>query len=789
MSYSENISSPSEKNEIPNSNLNLLNEGLFDNYLLNFNQLLNKKTDKTEKVSIKKNINNINGNSRNKDNKNSFMLNNSLFFDDEEEIPKTKEKKKKEEKIKEKRYIVDNIENILTKLTKPKKKLIIQEVLLHTIVLLVCIYYWIFLLLTTTKFEQNYCYTNENQFDSCSFEEICEYNENKINIILYNSTFNYHNNTFKNFHDLLYEENKIINEYYRPFFLRYSQLLTKYKLFVKMQMFSMTDKINFAIFLIHKEKWNIFFRYFSFCHFEYYYIMIIIMIAFGGGVGSILFGTLSDIFGRVKIIRITLCISSFATLFIFLIGLSFDNYYKIELKKFNENYKIIGDDSSYSNIISNLFAQNSVRELFNNYFIIFLINIFILSSGLWPLLKSCMALLLENSKNDLEVLINFRKYNFTFGGLPPIVTSLIFINVNNFTLSFLILSILNIITLICSFFFLEESMRYYYEYCEWEKLTQVLLNLYDNNISDFRTLNKKELKEFKKEEKIKEYNNMLKKNKTFIEYNNDDSEKTILYYTKSFFNDIVDKNIALTRNLKRDTDFIIKLNDVKSNPFLILTSLNSNHYLRKSKLLIFIILIILYIVMDLMQKELLEPPFLTVKDFYIDSYCNYILNSIFFSYLVINVLSNYFFYFFLRIDCFKTIIIYALMFICITLIVYHYFIIKEGDPLMDLNQYNFYMMTCYYRDMRNSLLLIIIYLIYFALNGVVFYIYLLILKISKTIYFYMENYLLFLASLIFLCLISFVFLNDFKDIYYFMNDLKIDIFRPSKNGQEKKKTN
>ena len=33
MSYSENISSPSEKNEIPNSNLNLLNEGLFDNYL------------------------------------------------------------------------------------------------------------------------------------------------------------------------------------------------------------------------------------------------------------------------------------------------------------------------------------------------------------------------------------------------------------------------------------------------------------------------------------------------------------------------------------------------------------------------------------------------------------------------------------------------------------------------------------------------------------------------------------------------------------------------------------
>ena len=166
-------------------------------------------------------------------------------------------KNKEKEQFKEKRYIVDNIDNILSKLSKPKLKLILQEYMLYSIVFLVCTYYWMFLFLTTTKLEKNYCYTDLDQFDSCSIDQICDNYNTKLNIILFNRSFNSHNHSFKKEHELLVEENRLINEYYRPFFLRYSELIKKNKIFTKIQMASINEKKNFAIFLIQKEQWNI----------------------------------------------------------------------------------------------------------------------------------------------------------------------------------------------------------------------------------------------------------------------------------------------------------------------------------------------------------------------------------------------------------------------------------------------------------------------------------------------------------------------------------------------------
>ena len=120
------------------------------------------------------------------------------------------------------------------------------------------------------------------------------------------------------------------------------------------------------------------------------------------------------------------------------------------------------------------------------------------------------------------------------------------------------------------------------------------------------------------------------------------------------------------------------------------------------------------------------------------------------------------------------------------------------------------MLTYHGRDSRSPYLLTFIYFIFFALNGVIFYIYLLLIKISKTIYrctffsihsisliislaisetiyFNMEDYFLFLSSLVLLSLLTFIFLGEFKELLYIMNDLKIDKFRISKNNQEKEK--
>ena len=814
MNHSVNINNPSDKSDIPTSKNNLLHGGIYDNYLLPSNEFLNKNDVKEKNISLKKNNNNENSGSSSKKNKkikgdlDSYSVNKSLLLLEERITEEDKEVKQKTKK--EKRYIVDNLDNIFSKLSEPKLKLLIQEILLYAIVFLVCLYYWIFLIISTSKLERNYCFNSENQFDSCSKEQICNGYKNKLNIILYNDTFSYYNYSLNSIHDIFIEEIKIINTYYRPFFIRYSHLLTANKMFAKIQMTTMNDKTNFAIVLTHKENWNLFLRYFSMCEYENYYIIFVIMISVGGVIGSILFGILSDIYGRRTIIKTTLLISTISTIGLYLISFFLDKHYIDVLSRFNKEYNIIGEDPSYNNILSHLYTQEHLRNHFKNAFIIYATIVFILSLALWPLLKSCMALLIENSKGELEVLINFRRYNFAFGGLPPFFSTLLFHNINDFSLTFFLLSIFNIIAFVFSCIFLDESVRYFYEYCEWEKLTEVVLNTYKNDISEFRTLNESELKEFQKEEDLKNFNNTARKMSSYIKNDADNYENSAVIIRNTYYNDISEKNLALSRNIKRNIDFVIKLNDVKSNPLIIVTSLFSNRTFKDSKLLILIILILLYIVMDLFQKQLLEPPFFTIKDLYIHPGSNYILNSVFFIYILINIASNYFFYGFYRISCFKTIIFISLLFISIFLVAYHFVTVDLEENPIDLNEYNFSMLNIYQRDKKSILCGIFMFSIYFALNGVIFYVYLLIVKISKTIYrctffsihsisliaamvisecihYQMENFFLFLSVLNLLCLLTFNFLSEFKELLYIMNDLKIDIFRQTKNIQGKEK--
>ena len=116
----------------------------------------------------------------------------------------------------------------------------------------------------------------------------------------------------------------------------------------------------------------------------------------------------------------------------------------------------------------------------------------------------------------------------------------------------------------------------------------------------------------------------------------------------------------------------------------------------------------------------------------------------------------------------------------------------------------------YSRNKRPYLLLIFLFAIYFALNGIIFYVHLLISKISKTIYrctffslysfsliiaqiisetiyYHMENYFLFLATLNILCLFTFLFLSDFKELLFVVSDLKQDYIDSSKNMPQRDK--
>ena len=190
MDSTQKINLINDKFENPSSKIDLLNGDIYNDNLVITNEMLIKSDNNNEKRSLKKDLE-ANGkvSSRNKFTKKKnydiFSLNESfseLSLSDKRKIKKTK-------KVKEERYIVDNLDNILSALKEPKLKLVMQEYVLYAIIFLVSIYYWIFLFITTVRFEQAYCYTSDNQFDSCTDDDICDdlniiFQSNKIKSII-----------------------------------------------------------------------------------------------------------------------------------------------------------------------------------------------------------------------------------------------------------------------------------------------------------------------------------------------------------------------------------------------------------------------------------------------------------------------------------------------------------------------------------------------------------------------------------------------------------------------------
>jgi hypothetical protein len=317
------------------------------------------------------------------------------------------------------------------------------------------------------------------------------------------------------------------------------------------------------------------------------------------------------------------------------------------------------------------------------------------------------------------------------------------------------------------------------------------MKIFKVDINEFRTLNDDELKQFRKEENIKSFNSSVKNNNYYIEKNGND---TTFVLHNSYFNLIKERNQALRRNIKRDTDFIIRLQNIRSNPLIIITCLISNRTFNNSKILILVVLILLYVTMNLIQKEFLETPYFTQKDLYINYGNNILINSIFFFLAITNYLSNLFFYGLYRINCFKTVIIISIIYNILALFYYHFGTYEQRETPIYFNQYNPNMLFSFNQEHLSKYYLVILLLLkisktiyrcsYFSIHSIALII---AFVVTECVHIIMNHYFLFLSVLNILCLITFMFLSDFKELLLVVNDLKIDIHRPSKNSLNKQK--
>ena len=607
---------------------------------------------------------------------------------------------------------------------------------------------------------------------------------------LINKEINKHND--KNF----LEEKNIVNNYYKQFFMKYSYDLSSHQLLNNLEIFSSNrDKTNFGVILSSKGQWNYFLRYFCICQKKIYVLMILIFYIIGGLFGIIILGIQADIKGRKKIIHLALFIMllgfTIITIYFNYLDSKYLKYKKIFRKKYKYSNKY---NIKYDEILEDIYAQQSITKLVNNSFIVYLMGVFITNFAACPLIRVCLSLLLENATNDHVALQNLRKYRFFLRGASPIISSIFIVNLNSTALTNYFICFFILLLFISSFFILNESMRYLYEYCEWEKLSEFIMkNFVFEDQKDIQFLTGIQLKLLKRDE-----NEIINKEYETRRLNlNAENENDDIFEKNNFYNYYQRKKSFLIRGIRRKEDIIIKYKEIDYNPSILLICLQSNRHYIRTRFLICSILILINFFLNLLQKEMLKKPFFRERDLFISKNQNFIFNSNFLGLTLVIFISNFFYYYLYRISCYKIVIIISYIFLSVLCFAYYIHSLNSDKTPIYLNKYNFGMINLFYNDYYRMNQMYI-HGMYFMINGIYFYIHIFIIKISKTIYrcivFSLHAVLILLSRILvemfsteikkpflllgfinFLCLILILFLNEIDDSYKLINDLKKNV--------------
>jgi hypothetical protein len=288
--------------------------------------------------------------------------------------------------------------------------------------------------------------------------------------------------------------------------------------------------------------------------------------------------------------------------------------------------------------------------------------------------------------------------------------------------------------------------------------------------------------------------------------------RNLIKKINSVFDLVKQRIISLNRDIRRNSNFIIKKEEVKFNPLIVYTSISANRVFNKLKYLMAIILIIIYAQVFFIEKEIIDIPFFNIKDLYIDIHNNYIINSYYFFLAIVTFISNYLFYWCHRISLFKMTFYFSLIIVTIFFILYHFITIDGNIYPLDINQTNFHMLETHFKKTRKSNTSILLLFIHFFLNGINFYINLLVIKITKTLYrcslfgintclallsfafgealnFQIDNYFLLIGALNLIGIVSEFYFGELKGIPNIINDLKQDINKDNNHNNRNKEKN
>lgn len=496
------------------------------------------------------------------------------------------------EKSKENR-ILDNL--LITEIDKlynimnyEPKYYIIQRFITFFISLTVMSSIFFFILFSSYPKNNFYCFNKYiSQFKICDSLKHCNnVKKNIVNNIFY---IDFNDEIIKNItsseKEQSYEQLYILNKYFKSFIFNY--YVNKTSLNVNTNTMVYKDYTSMIIYIKQYDSFMIDSHFYLICLFEKFEIYLLCFNTFSL-VASCFIGTYyADLFGRKKVLSFSLFKLILGLLGIYLFTMMIKENVE-SFEEFNQNtynllkgFEYIRQDfiekALHSYFIYQSYKVRSIQFFFMKYKIFYLISYsFIISGGVLSII--CLSALMVESSINTNVLFAFQK--FRNGGYIFSIVLIILISKLNmmFINCVLMLMIMGIISMLLCIFKLKESIRFYYEYRNYDLIQEVLIEImtaskYNKIFKGLFNSQKTNMLRYASEiEMIYETNNKI----TILKY------FSFLFSSKLHFGYI---------NFLKNRLSSLSLKNIVQYPYILLYLSIKNRLINKKKVLFYIILI------------------------------------------------------------------------------------------------------------------------------------------------------------------------------------------------------
>ena len=602
---------------------------------------------------------------------------------------------------------------------------------------------WIFNYMFSEQKNKSYCFnSNIKEFQICIYSEYCP--SNGIHDFIYIDDEDLSRTDLK-------DEIVKINRKYLQFFIQesisFSMLNQK---FLK----SETTLSRYSITIISSRNEKYLFNNTFHVGCDSYFTEILLMIAIAIIIGDFFFGYLADIWGRKKILIISVFIEILGGLIFFFSSFFIQNLHNItDISHYinNEFFALLGLNTNmaitniykgnFSKIKQEVFETLFIKYRFQRFKIFVFMGIFLIFFSNSSVKTITLSYLLENALTEETMSLYFLLFIFSTP-LSIFLSTLLVIYLNSFLIPILIITILQLIIIILIIIFFFESQRFNFEYCFYSRITEFTEYILGkeelkmnyrvkdedlkNNVDMSATLEKENINFFGIYYSIDDYRIQTELNNEKINENTHYID-TIKYsknyfYKKLYYNKLIQK--PSSKN-------IIERFNIFRNPFYLLKLMKKDKQIKKKAFVIFSFIISLSIVINLTLQRITSN-YLIQREKLINQT---VFGTYLFSYTIITIIILFPFVHYL-IKCFGLYIILFPSLIIITVSTGLFEIICFLNPEADFTDISIYHDGTNDKlvDSANKYLLPFVYMISFCFISLDYVLYFFILKLTKTIY-------------------------------------------------------